>query len=62
MQSHVILLRTEHGERQRLFGIAMITRRVQPVRNAVRDHAVTDSLLVVRIEVLQNDFANRVDS
>ena len=49
------------GERQRLLGVAVVARRVHPVRHVVADHAVLDSFLVILVEVLEHDLANGLD-
>ena len=55
MQRHVILLRAQSRERQRLFRIAMIPRRKNAMRHVVTDHSVLNSLFVILIEICQDD-------
>lgn len=55
------LLRGESGEGQGLFGIAMVSSGINPVRDVVADHAVLHALLEIFVEMGEDDLADRLD-
>ena len=57
----MVLLRRQAREGERLFGIAVITGRVNTVRHVVADHAVLHALLVSFRQVLEDDGTDRFE-
>ena len=58
VERHVVLLRGQRGERQRLLRIAMIAGRIHAVGYEVTDHAVLHAFLIALGQILKDDHAN----
>ena len=61
VQRHVPLLRRKGRERQRLFRVAVVPRRIDPVRDVVSDHPVLNPLLITLVQVVQDHLPHRLD-
>lgn len=55
VERQVALLRRQPSKRQRLLRVAMVARRINPVRHEPADHTVLHPLCVERIEVRPHD-------